>query len=251
VLELKSSIPSRSLEVVAVTTAGSPPLPWLERANRLALIARLLDDTVHEANNALQVISGQAELIGMGAVDQVARERAGNIGRKARSTSLMLQDLLTFAQDATQRKERFTLSSIAGDALAMRRYSLTRLRIDVHVQPDAGDVWVLGSRRVLLQIVLNLVLNAEQALAGMPSATLRLHTCRCGDTIELTVEDCGPGLPETRAPWSPDTLIGSDQLGIGVGVVEWLAGRQGGQLRWARAEGGLGCRATLSLPAAS
>jgi C4-dicarboxylate-specific signal transduction histidine kinase len=93
------------------------------------------------------------------------------------------------------------------------------------------------------------VLNAEQALTGWPSATLRLRTRRQGPAEELIVEDNGPGLPDDALLWTPDAVSVSNHLRIGMLVAQWLAEQQGGGLRWTTPEAGRGCRATLSLPA--
>jgi signal transduction histidine kinase len=197
------------------------------------------------------VISGQAELLASTvAVDPAVRQRISNIGDKARSASVMLHELLTLARDAPHCSERFALGQIADQAIGWRRPSLNRLRIDVAVEAAAGEPFVLANRRSILQVVLNLVLNAEQALVGRPSGSLRLHTGRQGDAAELIVEDNGPGLVDDALAWHPEEMLGSNRLGVGLRVAAWLAEQQGGQLHWTRPAQGSGCRVTLSLPAA-
>jgi signal transduction histidine kinase len=227
-----------------------PPLPWLERANRLATIARLLSDTVHEVNNVLQVISGQAELLqSLAGAGAVVQERASSIAGNALRASAMLTELLTFARDAGDRSERVLLSQIAERAIGLRRYSLNRLRVDVAVDASSAGACVAGSPRILLQIVLNLVFNAEQALTGRSPGTLRLRTREDAVTAELIVEDSGPGVPERALEFVPDAMLASGRLGIGLQVARWLAEQQGGRLSWTTSEQGGGGCATLSLPA--
>jgi signal transduction histidine kinase len=228
------------------------PLPWLERANHLATVARLLPDAVHQVNNVLQVISGQAELLESAAgASEAVQLRALNISSSARSASALLADLIAFAQDVSDHAERVTLWAIAGEALALLRPSLTRLRIDSALEPsDSDHVSVAGSRRILLQIVLNLVFNAEQALSGRPSSRLRLRTHQHDGKMDLIVEDNGPGLREGAQAFSPDVVNESGRLGIGLLVAQWLAVQQGGTLAWTTPEAGSGCRATLTLPVA-
>jgi two-component system NtrC family sensor kinase len=237
-------------EVDAPATTSLPPLLWLERANRLATVARLLENTVHEVNNALQVISGQTELLASAvAVDPAVQQRLGNIGEKARHASTALQELLAFARDAPDHTDRVALQRIAEQAIALRRYSLSRLRIEVAVEPAVAETFVVANERSLLLIALNLVLNAEQALAGRSSRSLRVHTGRQGDTAQLVVEDNGPGLDDAALAWQPEEAApGSSRLGIGLRVATWLAERHGGQLSWTRPAQGSGCRVTLSLP---
>jgi C4-dicarboxylate-specific signal transduction histidine kinase len=109
---------------------------------------------------------------------------------------------------------------------------------------------VIGNQRVILQIVLNLEFNAEQALTGWPSGALRLRTRQHDDLVELIVEDNGPGLDAHALVWTPDVFSTSGQLRIGLQVAHWLAEQQGGRLHLTKPEQGTGCRATLSLPIA-
>ena len=162
----------------------------------------------------------------------------------------MLTELLTFASDEAEHTERVTLPQIAERVMRLRRDSLKRLRIDSAVEPpEAGEPSAVGGQHIVLQIVLNLVLNAEQALTGWPSATLRLRTRRQGPAEELIVEDNGPGLPDDALVWATDAVSPSNHLRIGLLVAQWLAEQQGGRLRWTTPKAGSGCRATLSLPA--
>jgi signal transduction histidine kinase len=196
------------------------------------------------------VISGQTELLASAtAVDAAVQQRLGQIGDKARRASMALQDLLAFARDAPDHTDRFALQRVAEQAVGLRRYSLNRLRIEVAVEPAADDVVVVGNERAILLVALNLVLNAEQVLAGRPSGSLRVHTRRQGDAAELVVEDNGPGLSDEAVAWQPAKVPGSTQLGIGLRVAAWVAEQHGGQLSWTTPAQGSGCRVTLSLPA--
>lgn len=247
-VELRALSPQNA-EAGSPTTVPLPPLLWLARANRLATVARLLENIVHEANNALQVISGQAELVALTTtVDPAARQRVVTIGDKARSTSTVLQELLALARDVPDHADRFTLRQIAEQAIGLRRYALNKLRIAVTLEAAADDAVVMANHQSILQVVLNLVFNAEQVLAGRPSGVLRLHTGRQDDSAELVVEDNGPGLADDPLAWDPEVLSGPTRLGVGLRVAAWIAEQQGGRLSWTMPSHGSGCRVTLSLP---
>jgi two-component system C4-dicarboxylate transport sensor histidine kinase DctB len=228
----------------------SPSRPWLEKANHLATLARLLADTVHEINNSLQVISGQAELLeSVPGGGEVAMRRVRSVGTQARNASALLEQLQKFSQTGTGGSGRVPLPEIAQRAVDLRRYSLKRLRIDTTIDPPGdGDLSVAASERVLLQIVLNLIFNAEQALAGRASPRIWLRTRRHAGAVELTVEDNGPGLPDEAPVLDPDAGHAPKRLGIGRQVALGLAEELGGELIWTAPDDATGCRATLSLP---
>jgi len=229
-------------------TRESFPPDWLERANRLALIARQLSTTVHDVNNMLQVISGHAELLVKAPdANETMLKRGQLIGSQAQRATLALAELAEFAKDAGQRDETLRLIDIGRRALAMRAHALTRLRVSSAVEGD--DVRVQGNTRRLLQIALNLIVNAEQALANTQHPTLGVSVSRAGDRAALTVEDSHAGvLP--KSPMLPPTHDGPYGLGIGLEVSKWLAEQQRGTLTQEVALEGRR-RWTLTLPTSS
>lgn len=225
----------------------SPPSPgWLERANRLALLSRILSGTVHDVNNALQVIGGSAELqqVAPGVTDAI-RDRSRAIGVQARRASLLLADLADFARDTADRVEPVGLRAAAERAARMRQYALAKLGLQV--VPVGDEVRVTCNSRHLLQIVLNLVVNAEQALAAVADRRLRIEVRREGDRGVLVVEDSGLGVPLDAKPTlfaaRTDAAGPVGSLGLGLWVSRALAADYQGTVEHAG-----GGRFTLSLP---
>src|SRR5262249_38389023 len=134
-----------------------PTAEWLERANRLATTATLLSTTVHEVNNALQVINGGAEMLGKEHAPEAVARRAESIGVHARRASALLADLSAFARDENTSPQRVDLGHVAQKALAMRQYTFARLGLQVSLETSGGSRIVTGNARRLLQIVLNLI----------------------------------------------------------------------------------------------
>ena len=217
---------------------------WLEKANRLALIVRQLSTTVHDVNNMLQVISGHAELLvtAPGATE-VMLKRGGMINAQAQRATLALTELAEFAKDVSERQETVQLLEIGQRALSMRSQALSRLRVASVVEGDA--ISIHGNSRRLVQIALNLIVNAEKALAGRPDPRLRIAVARAGNRAELVVEDTSTaGAAKTPLTASSDVPF---SLGIGLEVSKWLAAQQQGTLEHVTLATG-GSRATLSLP---
>ena len=230
---------------------GAPPPEWLEAANRLATVARQLTTVVHETNNLLQIISGNAEMLdASGELSEKGAHRARVIAEHAQRASRLLGDVLAFARDPTTGASRFDLAELAADAVGLRHYAATKARIEVIVDAPA-PVFVGADRRRTLQILLNVLMNAERALAGREDALVRVAVAREDLRAVIRVEDNGPGgatPPATFAP-PPDVPGTPPPLGIGLCVAAWLAREQGGGLTIAAAGHG-GTAVTLALPIA-
>src|SRR4051812_24326084 len=231
-----------------------PLIDWLERANQLAISAQLLPNSIHDVNNALQVITGSAELLDMapGADDEVRRRGMAIRSQASRATAI-LNDLMSFTRDTSEQSQRVSVRAVAERALALRRYSMTKLGIKSALE---GEEAALANPRHLLQILLNLLINAEQALTGRPGSRVDIRVERSGEQALITMSDNGSGLSaeaEERLFRHDQTLTAAGgRLGIGLSVSRYLAERQNGALSFARgADGGSVFTLTLRAPAAA
>src|SRR3954447_20902122 len=91
---------------------------WLERANQLALAAQLLPNTIHDVNNALQVITGSAELLDLAAgADEEVRRRGLAIRTQASRATMLLNELMAFTRDASDGSQRVAVRPVVERAL--------------------------------------------------------------------------------------------------------------------------------------
>lgn len=228
-----------------------PPPDWLDRANRLATIAWLLSTTVHDANNVLQVISGNAEMLEDAAVgNEALLKRSRSIGTNARRASTLLSELLDFARDDPPEPALVDLRRLAERSLGLRLYALKKLRIAAAVEGEAG-VMVRARPRDVVQIVVNLIVNAERALGDREDGRVTLTVGGTGTHGTVVIEDNGPGMPADRVgdvfePRIDEAGRPGIGLGIGLNVARRLAGQHGGGLTYAPGPGG-GCAFRLSL----
>ena len=233
--------------------AEHPSDEWIEAANCLATVAHQLSSVVHEANNMLQVIAGSAEMIQLNAgLPEPVLRRTTIIAEQAHRVSALLGSVRELARFAPSRAGEVTdLAAVVSAALDLRRHALNRAHVSISLDGTAQPVPVRASWRPVMQVVLNLLLNAEQGIRGheSPSITIRLTT-RDGQST-LTLVDNGGGAPPPSAPAfavqvAPD---GSPHLGLGRAASAWLVEREGGVLEVA-AGAERGTVATLSLRSA-
>jgi C4-dicarboxylate-specific signal transduction histidine kinase len=245
------SDPRDTLRRMAAESIVVPPGRWLERANRVSLVGHLLSGAIHDVNNALQVISGNAELLESPkrTDDQIAK-RAGAMSGKARYASSALADVQAFARDTDESIGRVDVRAIGERALALRQYAISRARIDAALEWDNSHAFCIANARAVLQILLNLVINAEQAVAGRHDAQIRLRYSADNGCVRVAVEDNGPGIAaELQAHLFETRFDSTAALGIGLAVSQHLARTLHGCIAHEPRTSG-GCTMTLSLPAA-
>jgi signal transduction histidine kinase len=238
----------------------------LRQAQKLDSIGMLAAGIAHEVNNPLAYV--RANLLHLvKAADVAARLAPADEGDAALIAELpvvlsetcdgidriaaIVSGMQRLSRRAEAVRERFDLAEVVDESIRLAGFTQTRCRIERDL--DTALPPVRGSRPELIQVLLNLLLNAKQAVAGRPDGTVRVRTRTGPDEALVDVEDNGPGIPDALAERIFDpffTTKGPDQgTGLGLSIAYDLVRDHGGSLELARSPLG-GARFTLRLPAA-
>jgi two-component system C4-dicarboxylate transport sensor histidine kinase DctB len=237
-----------SVDDAAGDPAGLPSWEWLALVNRQALAVRLVATTVHDVNNILQVVSGAAEVLALDPTPAAVAKRTTSIVGQSAAATAVLAGLTGFVRAESDARDGARPLVLAQQVLAFRQHALRKGRIAASAAGD--DVECAMARHRLQQVLLNLVVNAEAAVAGRPDARLTI-TVTAGETVGVVVEDNGPGWGDGPRglvwPPRPGPQAGPLGLGLGLRVSRDLVAQAGGTLDTADAPGG-GARVTVTLP---
>jgi C4-dicarboxylate-specific signal transduction histidine kinase len=175
-------------------------------------------------------------------------KRTTSIVTQSLAATTTLHALTTFVREESDPTAGARPLTLAGRAVAYRQHALRKARVAVSVE-GADPLCAMASHR-LLQVLLNLLLNAEHALTGRATATIGIAVAD-GDRVVVTVTDNGAGLAPDRAAglfaWPPRPGQAPGALGIGLRVARRLVEDAGGTLAIEPAAGG-GVRAVVSVP---
>ncbi len=230
--------PSEPL-MVAPEAVGAPARDLaagdLVFANRLITLELVLPNITHEINNALQVIGGLGEIIATkpGIPEEVGQKLHRIHGQAIRCSGL-LRELMNYAR----RDEASPVTDMARGierALNLRRYHLARARVAVNVNPTSdGPHTARMDSQHFEQVLVNLVLNAEQSVAGRPDPQIHIAYGRGADGMVLTVTDSGPGIDLDREAdyFQPFMTTRTGAVGLGLTAGRALAQANGGSLRF-------------------
>jgi polar amino acid transport system substrate-binding protein len=172
----------------------------------------------------------------------------------ARRIKRIVEDLKDFARrEDTPRHEPVDLGAVVGAALRLVDASIHKAtrRLEVSLAPELPRV--LGNAQRIEQVVVNLVLNACQALPD-PDRAVRVSTRLApgGGAVQLAVEDEGVGIPPEHLPRLTDpfftTKRDSGGTGLGLSVSDGIVKEHGGSLSF-RSTPGAGTTVVLTLPA--
>ena len=235
----------------------------LRHGERLASLGTLLATAAHELNNPLAAISGFSQLLLGSSQSAETREALEMIHHEASRAARTVRDLLGFSR-ARQMEQRapVDLNAIVSHIVATRRYALETRGIACHSVLAADLPPVLAERSQLEQLVLALVVNAEQVLAPLtdqapqpgsqPALRLTIRTWSADGRAHLEVADTGPGIaPDDLASiWEPfwTTKPVGEGTGLGLAIAHGIVESHGGTIEVESTEGE-GSRFTVSLPA--
>ena len=226
------------------------------RQERLAAVGQLVSGVAHEINNPLQAILGFAELLQMQAdVSDDVKNDLILIQKESARACGIIRNLALFARQQTGEAARVRLGDVITSVAELRQRRLEQEDIELRVE-DESKQQVLAVMTELQQVLLNFVVNAEQAIvmSGRRPGRVTLRTRDEGDRIILEVEDTGPGVPHDNEaklfqPFFTTKPVGQG-TGLGLSVSYGIIDSLGGHIGYRRAAAG-GALFYFDLPAAS
>jgi PAS domain S-box-containing protein len=215
---------------------------------KMAALGQLVSGIAHELNNPLTSIQGYAQLLlsRRPGPDRLADAR--RICQEAERAGRIVKNLLLFAREAKPERTSVDLNEIVERTLALRSYEMKAGNIQAELDLDPSLPAILADAGQMLQVVLNLVVNAEQALEqaygqdperelerGRGRGRIRIRTRRVSEhKLALEVSDDGPGIPPEAVSRIFDPFFTTKAAGIGTGlglsIVYGIVREHGGEI---------------------
>lgn len=216
----------------------------------LAALGSLAANLAHEIRNPLNALSINLELleedlaVRRTPVDTVelARREVGRLSR-------LVNDFLVYARPTAPSMEEFDGGELLSDVSALLTPTCQRFGVELKV--ECPGVRVHGDRGQLGQVLVNLALNAVQAMDGLPGRQVGLRAQAEGDAVVLEVADTGPGVPEGELRRVREAFYTRRKGGTGLGlaIADRIVTAHRGRLELGnRREGGLVARVVLPGP---
>lgn len=222
------------------------------RADQLAMVGQIAAGVAHELRNPLTSIK---LLIQTYLRDSTQPEPAAHdlevIDHEIRRMEKCLQQFLDFARPPRPERRPINLAMLIERTLALVEGRARKQHVRLQFQPVSGPVMVEADEDQIQQLLVNLVLNALDAMPEGGHIEILLST-PADNHVELQVRDNGPGIPQDLFPRLFDPFVSTKETGIGLGlaVSHRIAARHGGNLAAENCQTGGACF-TLRLPSSS
>jgi PAS domain S-box-containing protein len=236
----------------------------LAQSEKLASLGQFVAGIAHEINNPLQGVLGHLELLlwspppGGDAATEARRSYRKELRRiyhEADRAAKIVRNLLTFTGSQRMTRRRLRIDRVLSRALATRRTALARKGIEIVREQGPHVPAILGDQLLLQQAFLNILMNAEHAIAASGRRGTITITTASPDpqTVRVILRDSGPGIPEEILARIFDPFFTTKEVGQGTGLGLTLTygviQEHGGTIQAANAPDG-GAMFTIQLPAA-
>ena len=199
------------------------------QGEKLASIGVLASGIAHELNNPLTGVLTFTSLLRKKAAEgSEDAEDLDLVIRETRRCASIIKRLLDFAREKVPASGYYPLNQVVTDTVRMvdNPASLHKVRIDCDLDPELPAIW--GDADLIKQVVMNLLVNAQQAIEGSGVVTVRTRQCPATDATqdqaaqpamaELTVSDTGCGIPAANLERIFDPFYTSKEIGKGTGL---------------------------------
>ena len=222
------------------------------QSERLAAMGAMIGGVAHELNNPLTSILGVSELLQDSETSDTARKQLGMLQQQARRAAEIVQNLTYFSRPPAPGKSRINLTEVVERTLNLHAYSLRKNNITVDFLKAPPVPYALGDPHQLMQVFLNLIVNAEQAIREVrDKGTLRIRLGRADNFVWVSFHDDGPGIPKESLPSIFDPFYTTKRpgrgTGLGLSICKSVMKEHNGSVEAANAEGG-GAVFTVTLP---
>src|SRR5262249_20178013 len=197
-----------------------------------------------ELNNPLATILSWAERLSQRNLDEPVRRGLETILSESERAARIVRNLLTFARKRQTTRAMVDVNQVVRETLALRAYEQRVTNITVIDALAAGLPQVFADGHQVQQVLLNLMINAEQAmLAANGRGTLVVRTWHDAgrESVILEINDDGPGIPPELQPKIFDPFFTTKDVGKGTGlgltVAYAIVQEHGGRIRLESREG--------------
>jgi PAS domain S-box-containing protein len=223
--------------------------------SKLASIGELASGVAHELNNPLTGVIGYAQLlIDSKNVPQEVKSDLNKVYQESQRAAKIVQNLLSFARRRKPEKRYFDANELIQKTLELRSYELktSNIKVDVDLEPELPEI--KADYYQIQQVILNIVINAEQALAETGRrGKIAVTTSVIKDHIRISIADNGPGIPKENISRVFDPFFTTKEVGKGTGlglsVCHGIVVAHGGSI-YAESEEGKGAEFIIDLPIA-
>jgi PAS domain S-box-containing protein len=195
----------------------------LIQSEKLAAVGELAAGIAHEIGAPLTAISSISQLLMENLKDDFSRDKMSIIQQSIDRIHRTVRTLVDFSKPGRRDIEPIHLNSVIEQVIGILKYD-TRLKhqtVETHLQPDLGTI--MGNLDQMLQVFINICLNAAEAMKEKTDGRLVIHTWSDPSRIYASVMDNGTGVDSKDLPHIFEPFYTTKEEGKGTGLGLWVS----------------------------
>ncbi len=190
----------------------------LKQSDLLASLGKMTAGIAHEVNNPLGSILLFSEMLTKSHVSSDMKKDLSVIHDEAKRAAKVMSDLLTYSLGCKNKVERVDIISILNKVLDMRLYAETVRNINVSIRLSDDPAYVYGDSSQLIQVFMNILLNAEEALEENNGGTINISIVKTQEWVKVSIADDGLGIPKEKLSQIFYPFFSTKRIGQGAGL---------------------------------
>lgn len=234
-----------ALVIFSDLTARKETQRRLAQTERLATLGELMAGVAHEVRNPLTAIRGYVQIIRQQTSLPVHQEYLSVVLKEIDSINKVIQQLLDFSRPRQSQWQQVLLNSLIEETLILVQTSGVQARITFNFEQDTGLPAIVADRELLKQVILNLLINAVQAINAR--GEIRIRTWQYSATQQaVAIEDNGGGIDIAlqKKIFAPFFTTKASGTGLGLALSQRIINAHQGDIHVASMPG---CGATFTL----
>ena len=224
----------------------------LEMTEKMASAGVLAASVAHEVNNPLTLVVGFSQILSEDErLPPDAREMMLKVLHNAQRAGRIVGTLLEFGRKQEPQKTRVSVKELFERIEPLAGYDLKRERIEYAFSTPCDDCVIHADLNQMEQVLLNLIINAKQAMENSPEKRLEVCCRRENGRVVISVKDTGPGIPPDKLkkifePFYTTKPVGQG-TGLGLSICYAIAQDHGGTIE-VNSEPGKGSEFSMFIP---
>jgi len=222
--------------------------------DKFAVIGRIASGVVHELNNPIAALKTYIDIypkkfLGSDNQEKVLNEFTSKLKSSLERVINLVENLALFSRKSQEPKIKLNLNLLIKELLSFSSYDLKRGGVSIELNLSEDLPLVKGCKAEIEQAILNLLINANDALQGKEDPRITISTYSDGSSVYLEVEDNGYGIPNDvqKNMFEPFfTTKGDKGTGLGLPIVLNIVNKHEGVLKFFTSNNGT--KFVLSFP---
>jgi signal transduction histidine kinase/CheY-like chemotaxis protein len=210
----------------------------IRRSERVSLLGKFAGGVAHDMNNQLAVIKGYADSLKYAKTLPEALGQCDKISRVVDGCTELIGKILSFSKRGNVGMEKIDVNSLVNNVLVLFNYVLDSKHLQVEHRVEALRSVVVGSPSELQNAILNILVNAREAVSDNGCICVSTKNVKnpdgltFGEYVAVTIEDSGPGFPQEIMEnlFVPFQTTKVEGVGLGLSVVHGVASRHKGSV---------------------